>query len=65
MSQLAQKDTVDACIAHVKKLRRTKVVGPERATPVERRAWDKTRYDTLKEVERELTALKAKLNPQG
>ena len=35
----------------VRKARRTKVVGLEHGTPNERRLWDKTRYDTFKEVE--------------
>ena len=39
------------CIKAIQKARRTKVVGPEHATPSERRAWDKTRYDTFKAVE--------------
>lgn len=51
------RETIEKCAAAIRKARRTKVVGPELATPRQRRDWDQTRYETLREAERALLAL--------
>lgn len=57
-TSVADASAIDRCIARIKKMRRTKVVGLERGTDAQKRAWVKVRYDTLKDVERELRAMK-------
>ncbi len=56
--EFATAETIDQCIALVKKLRRTKVVGLDRGRADVRNAWLRGRYDAFKDVEEQLADLK-------